>query len=297
MLGAAWLAWFGVLQWSVVRFRVPIVLTLTVCAALLAWWLARRLVLDVPRWLAPAVVVASLAITLTVPLFTYLRGGWLTASLAVLTVGGLGCAVLLTRPGHRAAVAAYALAVLTHTVLAVVAIVGDKAPRIDVWVVLQQGADALARGDNVYTQQWTDSPGVQDFFPYLPWMAVLTAPGRWLAGDVRWAVLFWSLVLFAGLWALARGRVERAAAVTAVLVLAPGTLTQVDQSWTEPVLAALIVWWAVLVRRDKAWWAVMPAGAGLREQAAPGPARPGAARLAAVRGVAHARDRWRWPRC
>ena len=61
--------------------------------------------------------------------------------------------------------------------LAVVAIVGDKAPRIDVWVVLQQGADALARGDNVYTQQWTDSPGVQDFFPYLPWMAVLTAPG------------------------------------------------------------------------------------------------------------------------
>ena len=166
--------------------------------------------------------------------------------------------MLLTRPGRGAAVAAYALAVATHTVLAVVAIVGDKAPRIDVWVVLQQGADALGRGENVYTQQWTDSPGVQDFFPYLPWMAVLTAPGRWIAGDVRWAVLFWSLVLFAGLWALARGRVERAAAVTAVLVLAPGTLTQVDQAWTEPVLAALIVWWAVLVRRGHAWWAVLP---------------------------------------
>src|SRR4051794_7799606 len=258
VLGAAWLAWFGVLQWSVVRFRVPIVLTLTVCAALLGWWLARRLVVDVPRWLAPAVVAASVVITLTVPLFSYLRGGWLTASLAVLTTGGLGCAILLTRPGRRAAVAAYALAVLTHTVLAVVAIVGDRAPKIDVWVVLQQGADALGRGDNVYTQQWTNSPGVQDFFPYLPWMAVLTAPGRWLAGDVRWAVLFWSLVLFAGLWALARGRVERAAAVTAVLVLAPGTLTQVDQAWTEPVLAALIVWWAVLVRRGNAWWAVLP---------------------------------------
>jgi hypothetical protein len=258
VLGAAWLAWFGVLQWSVVRFRVSIVLTLTVCTALLAWWLARRLVLVVPRWLAPAVVVASLVITLTVPLFTYLRGGWLTAALVVLTTGGLGCAVLLTRPGRRAAVAAYALAVATHTALAVVAVLGDKAPRIDVWVVLQQGADALGRGENIYTQQWTDSPGVQDFFPYLPWMAVLTAPGRWLAGDVRWAVLLWSLVLFAGLWALARGRVERAAAVTAVLVLAPGTLTQVDQSWTEPVLAALIVWWAVLVRRDRAWWAVIP---------------------------------------
>ena len=258
VLGLAWLAWFGVLQWSVVRFRVPIVLTLTACAALLAWWLARRLVLAVPRWLAPAVVVASVGLTLTVPLFTYLRGGWLTAALTVLAVGGLGCAVLLTRPERWAAVSAYLLAVVTHTVLAVVAIVGDRAPRIDVWVVLQQGADALGRGENVYTQQWSNSPGVQDFFPYLPWMGVLTAPGRWLAGDVRWAVLFWSLVLFAGLWALARGRVERAAAVTAVLVLAPGTLTQVDQAWTEPVLAALLVWWAVLVRRGNAWWAVLP---------------------------------------
>ncbi|HET9021922.1 MAG TPA: hypothetical protein VFN34_08550 [Ornithinibacter sp.] len=258
MLGTAWLAWFGVLQWSVVRFEVPIVLTLTLCAALLAWWLARRLVIDVPRWLAPAVLVGSVVITLTVPLFSYVKGGWLTAALAVLATGGLGCAALLTRPGRGAAAAAYGLAVLTHTALAVVAIVGDRAPRIDVWVVLQQGADALARGDNVYTQQWSGSPGVQDFFPYLPWMGVLTAPGRWVAGDVRWAVLVWSLVLYAGLWALARGRVERAAAVTAVLVLAPGTLTQVDQAWTEPVLAAALVWWAVLVRRGHAWWAVLP---------------------------------------
>jgi hypothetical protein len=258
VLGAAWLAWFGVLQWSVVRFRVPIVLTLTVCTALLAWWLARRLAIDVPRWLAPAVLVGSVVITLTVPLFSYVRGGWLVAALAILTTGGLGCAALLTRPGRVAAATAYGLAVFTHTALATVAIIGDRAPKIDVWVVLQQGADALRRGENLYTQQWTDSPGVQDFFPYLPWMAVLTAPGRWIAGDVRWAVLFWSLVLYAGLWALASGRVERAAAVTAVLVLAPGTLTQVDQAWTEPVLAAAIVWWAVLVRRGHAWWAIIP---------------------------------------
>ena len=258
VLGVAWLAWFGVLQWSVVRFRVPILLTLTACALLLAWWLARRVEVPLPRWLAPSVLVGSVAITLTVPLFSYVRGGWLTAALAILTVGGLGCAALLSRPGRAPALAAYGLAVATHVALAVVAVVGDPAPRIDVWVVLQQGADAIGRGDNLYTQQWTDSPGVQDFFPYLPWMAVLTAPGRWLAGDVRWAVLAWSLVLFAGLWALARGQVERAAAVTAVLVLAPGALTQVDQAWTEPVLAALIVWWAVLVRRGHAWWAISP---------------------------------------
>ena len=106
------------------------------------------------------------------------------------------------------ALAAYVVAVLTHTALAAVAVIGDPAPKIDVWVVLQQGADALGRGENLYTQQWTDSPGVQDFFPYLPWMSVLTAPGRWLAGDVRWAVLVWSLVLYAGLWALAKEKLR-----------------------------------------------------------------------------------------
>ncbi len=258
VLGLAWLAWFGVLQWSVVRFRVPIVVTLTVVTALLAWWLWSRVEVVLPRWLAPALVVGSTVVTLTVPLFSYLRGGWLTAALVVLTVGGGACAVLLALPGHRSAAGAFGTAVVTHVALSVVTILGDRAPRIDVWVILQQGADALARGESFYTQVWTGSPGVKDTFSYLPWMGVLTAPGRWVAGDVRWAILLWSLVLFAGLWALAQGHVERAAAVVAVLVLAPGTLTQVDQAWTEPVLVALLVWWAVLVRRGHAWWAVVP---------------------------------------
>ncbi len=258
LLGAAWIAWFGVLQWSVVRFRIPILLTLTLVTALLAVWVVRRVAVPLPRWLAPAVVVGSVAVTLTVPLFTYLRGGWHTAALVVLATGGLLAAALLAVPRRRAAAAALVTAVLTQVAVAVVAVVGDPSPRIDVWVVLQQGADALGRGENVYTQQWIGSPGVQDFFPYLPWMAVLTAPGRWVAGDVRWMLLVWSLVLLAGLWSLSRGRVERAAAVGAVLVLAPGTLTQVDQAWTEPVLAALLVWFAALVHRGRAWWAVLP---------------------------------------
>ena len=137
------------------------------------------------------------------------------------------------------------------------------------WVTLQQASDALARGENFYDMTWTDSPGVQDAFTYLPWTTVLLAPGRWLGGDVRWALAFWSVVLFAGIWALARPRpgdepssprdtALRAAIPVAVLVVAPGTLTQIDQAWTEPLLAAGIVWWAVLVRRGHAWWAIVP---------------------------------------
>ena len=145
------------------------------------------------------------------------------------------------------------------------AIVSDPAPRIDVWVTLQQASDGLARGQNMYAMIWTGSPGIQDAFTYLPWTAVLLAPGRWLAGDVRWALLVWTLVAAAGLLLLGRGGrpgpggdLVGRRRVVALLLLAPGTLTQVDQAWTEPLLLAGIVWWAVLVRQDRAWWAVIP---------------------------------------
>lgn len=270
LLGAGWLAFLGVLQWSVVRFRFPIVLTLTVVAIGLGLWLWRRTeIRHAPRWLAPGVLLASVAITWAVPLFSYLRGGALTAALAVLTVVGVGAAGLLASPSAARARAAYLLAVLGHVATAAIATIGDPAPKIDVWVTLQQASDALARGENFYDMTWTDSPGIQDAFTYLPWTTVLLAPGRWLAGDVRWAIAFWSVVLFVGIWALARQRPcdapsdacatgLRAAIPVALLVVAPGTLTQIDQAWTEPLLAAGIVWWAVLVRRGHAWWAIVP---------------------------------------
>jgi hypothetical protein len=265
-----WLAFLGVLQWSVVRFRVPIVLTLTACALGLGVWLWRRSELRrVPPLLVPLVLLGSVAITWAVPLFSYLRGGALTSALLALSVVGVGAAALLAQPTAARARAAYLLAVVGHVVTSAVTIVGDPAPRIDVWVTLQQASDALARGENFYDLSWTGSPGVQDAFTYLPWTAVLLGPGRWLGGDVRWALAFWSVVLFAGVWALARPLPDdlpstarttalRAAIPVALLVVAPGTLTQIDQAWTEPLLAAGLVWWAVLVRRGHAWWAVVP---------------------------------------
>ena len=91
---------------------------------------------------------------------------------------------------------------------------------------------------------------------------------------MRWALAFWTLVggrRGLGARAAAPGHaayadrtvrqgswVWTAAAVTALLVLAPGTLTQLDQAWTEPLLLAGLVWWAVLVQRGRAWWAVVP---------------------------------------
>ena len=80
-----------------------------------------------------------------------------------------------------------------------------------------------------------------------------------------------------------------------MLVLAPGTLTQVDQAWTEPVLAALIVWWAVLVRRDRAWWAVVPLALACASKQHLALLLPVLLRVAAVRGWRDRSRPVRWP--
>lgn len=271
-----WLGATAALQWSVVRFRVPILLALTLAALVLGAAVLQGKRLRLPARAIAGILVAQVLVLWAAPLFTYLTGGWRTAAYAVVTIAGLlGAALLLggsrspddTGPGWGRA--AFGVAVLAHVALTVIAVLGDPAPKIDVWVTLQQGSDVLLRAESFYSVEWVGSPGIQDAFTYFPWMAVLVAPGRWLAGDVRWALLVWSLVLYAGLWALAhspraQGTVQArrgalaAAGAALVLMSIPGGITQIDQAWTEPVLAALLVWWAVLVRRGHAWWAIIP---------------------------------------
>ena len=272
--GLAWLAYFTALQWSVVRFKVPIVVILTVSAVALAAWQWRRTrVVLTPEAMLLMLGGSALA-TLVVPLFSYLEGPGLVASRAILIVGPLVVAALLWPGREVLARAAFGVAIAAYLAVGVLAIRTDPAPDIDVWVTLQQASDGLARGVNFYEVTWVGSPGVDDAFTYLPWTAVLLAPGRWLLGDVRWALILWTLVAAVGVWALATRRGASAgdaaaprampgprwqgAALVALLLFAPGTLTQVDQAWTEPLLLAGLVLWLVLVDRDHAWWAVLP---------------------------------------
>jgi hypothetical protein len=267
----AWLGYFTALQWSVVRFRVAIVAVLVASALALALWQWRRARVDLVPPVTAAMLAGSALATLTVPLFSYLSDSGLAVASTLLVAGPLGAAALLWSGRERPAMAALGTTVVAYAAAAATAVVSDPAPRIDVWVTLQQASDALARGESFYEVEWAGSPGIQDAFTYLPWTAVLLAPGRWLAGDVRWALLVWSLVAALGVWVLAtrlpRGRAAsgpgpgprwRAAAAVALLLFAPGTLTQADQAWTEPLLLAGILWWAVLVDRGRAWWAVLP---------------------------------------
>ena len=292
----AWLAYFTALQWSVVRFRVAIVAVLTASTLALAIWQWRRSRVTLTPPVVGAVLAGSALATLTVPLFSYLHANGLAVATTLLVAAPLLAAALLWSGGERPALMAAVVTALAYAAAAATAVVSDPAPKIDVWVTLQQASDALARGESFYEVTWTGSPGIKDAFTYLPWTAVLLAPGRWLAGDVRWALLVWGLVAAVGVWALARGTgttalvrphsqrrgggtgggtqgaeatavgsphtgpgaAWRGAAVLALVFFAPGTLTQVDQAWTEPLLLAGVVWWAVLVDRGRAWWAVVP---------------------------------------
>ncbi|MGO4343305.1 hypothetical protein [Pedococcus sp. 2YAF34] len=304
VFAVAWLVFFTVLQWSVVRYRVPIVATLTVATVALALWQWRGWRVELTRPAVVLMLAGSALATLLVPLFSYLSPTGLAVATSALVVGPLAVAALLGSPGttsRRSARAAGGTAVLAYVVAAATAVLSSPRPRIDVWVTLQQASDALARGENFYAMRWTGSPGIQDAFTYLPWTAALLAPGRWLAGDVRWALTAWTLLAVAGVFfltlhvpgAVSAGAASRgtaspspafpgaispgpvatpvvaptagalppvwtAAAVAALLLFAPGTLTQLDQAWTEPLLFAGLVGWAVLVRRGHAWWAVVP---------------------------------------
>lgn len=257
LFGLTWLAGFGMLQWSVVRFRVVIVLTLTVAAMLLALWLIRRSRFALSPTAAAVALAGSAPIAVLVPLWSYLPAGTERALCVVFAVAAVTCAVLIRIRRSPALIWGSALA--TYLVAGAVAIRTDPHPRIDVWVTLQQAADALAHGRNFYSVIWVDSPGVKDAFTYLPWSAVLLSPGRLLAGDVRWMLLVWVIVAAVGMWLLGRDRAPAtAAAASALILLAPGTLTQIDQAWTEPLLLAGLVWWAVLMVRGHAWWSILP---------------------------------------
>lgn len=257
LFGLIWLGGFGMLQWSVVRFRVVIVLTLTVAAMLLALWLIRRSRFALSPTAAAVALSGSAPIAVLVPLWSYLPAGTERALCVVFAVAAVTCAVLIRIRRSPALIWGSALA--TYLVAGAVAIRTDPHPRIDVWVTLQQAADALAHGRNFYSVIWVDSPGVKDAFTYLPWSAVLLSPGRLLAGDVRWMLLVWVIVAAVGMWLLGRDRAPAtAAAASALILLAPGTLTQIDQAWTEPLLLAGLVWWAVLMVRGHAWWSILP---------------------------------------
>jgi len=263
-----WTALLALATHSVVRYRWWLVAGYLVVAALVVTLAVTArdgrgvTPRPVPRAVPAAVLVLVAVVHLTVAPFSYLPPGdlWLVRAVLAAAVAVVA-ALLAVRPAAVLPVG-LPVALAGAGVVAALVVVGDPAPAIDVWVILQQAADGLARGESMYAQVWTGSPGITDAFAYLPWTALLTAPGRWLAGDVRWALAVAVGLSALAVAALGRGR-PGAVACAALLLLAPGSSTLVEQAWTEPTVLLGLAGWALLVSRGRLWWAVVPLAVAL----------------------------------
>lgn len=137
--------------------------------------------------------------------------------------------------------------------LKVYLLIASPAPVIDVFAMLQGGADALARGENPYVAAYPDPyrPGALiDTYLYPPLTLLVTAPFRWLFGDARAGLAACDVATFFLLLRLgaprdaapATERRERAGHDTARLcallfLFHPRALFVLEQSWTEPIAA------------------------------------------------------------
>jgi hypothetical protein len=167
-----------------------------------------------------------------------------------------------TRPGT--AVASCAVSAVVVAVTAWIPIRGVPTPGNDVWFSLQQGIDGLSRGDNMYLMAWRGVPAgqVTDAFTYLPMSAVLLAPAKWLTGDVRWGLAV--LVLVSSVLLLVAAHPTRSRATSNALWFAPACLLpltaghplQVEMSWTEPLLLALLLGAGLSTLHGRHWLAV-----------------------------------------
>lgn len=221
-------------------------------AAVIAVMLATPLVCVV----VPLVISASHSLFHS-PLFTNVDHTWLLLPAVITGAIAVPLGLLaLVRPR-------LALVSLGVTAVAFGGVVVGGTPRIDVWVILQDVAGGLLHGQNPYDMRFPDVPAgeTSSCFNYLPSTFLLTAPGRWLFGDVRWAEVAW--VLGAALLLCWHTR-RREGVLLAVLVAGlPCTLLVVQQAWTEPMLLALLCLCAVAVDRGRWWWGVVAMGMAL----------------------------------
>jgi hypothetical protein len=221
-----------------------------------------------------AALTACGVLVATVPSFSYLPGPRADAVRLTVALAGVLGALAVALPWRRGADAALALAATAYVSTAAASIRLDPAPRIDVWYILQGAADGLRHGENLYDMVLVGPPGRMAAFTYLPGTAVLLAPGRWLAGDVRWALVIVTLCTAAGFVAFTAGRTgtvfapgqvithgdpagRSARVAAALLLLLPGTLTQVEQAWTEPLLLGCLTGAMLALTRGRGRWAVL----------------------------------------
>ena len=120
-------------------------------------------------------------------------------------------------------------------------------PTIDVWVMLQEGAQCLLQLENTYQKLFTGVYSSEPFnyYAYPPITIFLTTPFYFIFGDVRWTFIFAELVgaIFIFRLAVRSGLpLNVSKYLTLLFYCIPFMPFVIEQSWTEP----LLVWSCIL---------------------------------------------------
>jgi hypothetical protein len=152
----------------------------------------------------------------------------------------------------------------------VLGILLEPRPGIDVWYVLQNGAQNLANGQNPFGTQVPEiarmaaafgNPPV--FYVYPPSTLLLSFPFVMWLGDVRYLYVVADLAAVVLLLCLAREgsrgpRLQRYAEIAGLLlVFHPRSFAK---AWTDPVAIPLFLLFVLLARRQRSAWAAAAAG-------------------------------------
>jgi hypothetical protein len=254
-------------------YSVDALVLVSLTGALFAWQAIARVPLaaripEARRPLVPPLFLAAFVVLgLLRPIATYVRGfawnlgGWAALVLALpfaLTYFPEGTAparaAALVFRGPLAALRRRRFAVLVGLALAARAwvIVASPSPIIDVWSTLQDGADAFRHGKDPYAIVMSNPYGdgqIIDYYGYLPLVLLVTAPFRWIAGDVRVGLLVCEALCAWLLFRLAGGRRGIAELCALLHLYHPRGLFTLDRAWTEPISAALFLGLLLALRR------------------------------------------------
>lgn len=170
-------------------------------------------------------------------------GAWLAAA-----------AALATLRWRRAFAPALALLALT----ALLRIIATPTPPIDVHFLLTDSTRGLIQWRDMYRQSWPGSHGLKNEYPYLPWTSVLLLPFWLMTHEVRVGLLVAVVAAALVLRRLAGPGPARWSAFAPLLMASyPLFAYQLQQSWTEPILLALLAAMVLAVERGRPGWAVI----------------------------------------
>jgi hypothetical protein len=191
------------------------------------------------------------------------RHGWSDPTLALTLASIAVLAVLVAAGGTRVRAIAFSGIVAALLVAGAWAIRTVPSPRIDVVTVSEAAIEAVRAGRSPYSISFRNIYGetrfygegmatesdVRQGFPYPPLTLALLAPGEWLLGDYRYALVAATAAAVVLIGSI--GWTRHAMLAGTLLATTPRILFEIEQGWTEPIVVFLLALSAASLARRR----------------------------------------------